>query len=269
MTDVYIATELAAVFSGEKLFRSLCALQGETFRELESRRTLRTQIGAGTYFVKLHFGVGWREIIKNLAQGRLPVLGAANEWRALRRLTAAGVPTMTPVLYVRQGINPARQQSAIVTRALENKISLEDFCTAEPKEKRQLIRHIAGMAREMHAAGVNHRDFYLCHFLMDIGTEADPVLHLIDLHRAQVRHTVPDRWLVKDLGGLLFSAFDKQLTPRDLLRFIAEYRGQSPAEVLRNEAGFWHRVRKRAVRLYLQDHEFLPEEIVALLGLPS
>ena len=137
--------------------------------------------------------------------------------------------------------------------------------TGNLQVKRQLIRQVARIARNMHAAGVNHRDFYLCHFLMDIGSEADPVLHLIDLHRAQVRQAVPSRWLVKDLGGLLFSAFDKQLTATDLLRFVAEYRGRPAAEVLRQEAGFWRRVRRRAVKLYLQDHDALPDEIAGLL----
>ena len=37
-------------------------------------------------FIKLHYGVGWREIFKNLLLGRWPVLGAKNEWRALAHI---------------------------------------------------------------------------------------------------------------------------------------------------------------------------------------
>ena len=122
------------------------------------------------------------------------------------------------------------------------------------------------MSRSMHEAGLNHRDFYLCHFLMDKEVKSQPVLHLIDLHRAQIRNTVPSRWLEKDLGGLLFSAFEKNLTRRDLLRFIKVYRKGRLRESLKAEAAFWQRVVARAKKLYLQDHDELPDEVVVLLG---
>jgi heptose I phosphotransferase len=41
-------------------------LQGEVFRELEGRRTLRTEVAGRGYFVKIHRGAGWAEIVKNL-----------------------------------------------------------------------------------------------------------------------------------------------------------------------------------------------------------
>ena len=174
---------------------------------------------------------------------------------------------MKPVLFYRERkhFNPATERSLIVTESLENKISLEDFYTADPLVKRRLLRRIATMAREMHRAGINHRDFYLCHFLMDTGSENNPVLHLIDLHRAQTRSRVPQRWLVKDLGGLLFSAFDKSLTRRDLLRFLAVYRDRPLRRILESERGFWRQVKARAVRLHLQSNERLPDGIPELL----
>lgn len=53
----------------------------------EARRTLRIEVaGQGYLFVKIHRGVGWKEILKNLLSLRLPVLGAGNEWRAIARL---------------------------------------------------------------------------------------------------------------------------------------------------------------------------------------
>ncbi|MST95429.1 MAG: hypothetical protein EXS33_09230 [Pedosphaera sp.] len=48
-------------------------------------------------------------------------------------------------------------------------------------------------------------------------------LFVIDLHRAQLRDRVPARWLVKDLGGLLFSALDCGLTRRD--QVVGKQRG--------------------------------------------
>ena len=83
-------------------------------------------------------------------------------------------------------------------------------------------------------------------------------LVLIDLHRVQIRDRVPERWLVKDLGGLLFSALDAGLTRRDLLRFIEGYRAQPWREVLAREDAFWSKVWNNATRLYRPFHHREP-----------
>lgn len=265
MNQQYIAEELQAVFSEDALFEEVDALEGEVYRQVASRRTIRTVIAGYPYFAKIHLGVGWVEIIKNLLQARLPVLGAANEYEALRRLKQAGIPTMDVVLYCESGSNPAARRSAIVTRSLENTVSLEHFQPETTAFKWRLIREVAAIARDMHRAGVNHRDFYLCHFLMS-DDRSEPLLYLIDLHRAQVRSRVPERWLVKDLGGLLFSAFDKSLTRRDLYRFMRTYTGRPLRQELSANRRFWCKVVRRAKQLYLQDHEQLQADIVGLLG---
>jgi heptose I phosphotransferase len=119
-----------------------------------------------------------------------------------------------------------------VTEELAPTVSLEDYSLdwashPPPSLKRALIARVAETARRMHAAGVNHRDFYICHFLLHLDpppTAERLRLSLIDLHRAQVRP--PEharRWRDKDLAALYFSALDIGLTRRDLLRFLAAY----------------------------------------------
>ena len=264
---VFIASELQGVLSPESLFQQIASFQGEVFREVEQRRTLKTKIGDKYYFAKIHYGVGWAEIFKNLLQGRMPVLSARNEFDAIAALAQAHVPTMTAAAFVEDGWNPAMLHSAIVTEALEDKISLEDYEPETPLIKRRLLHEIALISQKMHQAGINHRDFYLCHFLMDIGSQHAPKLHLIDLHRAQLRAAVPQRWQVKDLGGLLFSAFDKFLTRRDLLRFVQIYSGKPLRRALSEDGALWAQVIQRACRLYLQDHAELPVSIKQLLDL--
>ena len=73
------------------------------YRELEGRRTLRTEVAGRGYFVKIHRGIGWGEIAKNLLTAKAPVLGAGREWRAIQRLKEVGVPTMTAVAYGERG----------------------------------------------------------------------------------------------------------------------------------------------------------------------
>ena len=48
---------------------------GDVYRDKEGRRTLRIHHGGRSFFLKLHAGVGWPEIFKNLLQGRLPATG--------------------------------------------------------------------------------------------------------------------------------------------------------------------------------------------------
>ena len=126
-------------------------------------------------------------------------------------------------------------------------------------------REIARSARLMHDNGVNHRDFYLCHFhLMPpfdpaSGPAARPELRLIDLHRVQLRsRPTPRRWRVKDIGGLLHSALEFGVGRGDRLRFARLYSGRPLRETLRRDAAFWRAVQRRAHRLYVKAHHEPP-----------
>lgn len=254
-----LAEPFKSLWAAADPFEAVEQLQGEVYRELENRRTLRTEVAGRGYFVKIHRGIGWPEIAKNLLTAKAPVLGAGQEWRALQRLHQAGVPTMTAVAYGERGSNPATQHSFIITEELAPTISLEDFAAPwpqqppEPRLKRALIAEVARMTGVMHRAGVNHRDCYICHFLLhtERPVTADQLrLSLIDLHRAQVRDQVPRRWRDKDLAGLYFSALDIGLTRRDKLRFLRVYFSQPLRRTLAEEAPLLARLERKAARLY-------------------
>lgn len=245
-----------------QLFNQIMALNGKVYRELENRRTQRIVLDKKPYFVKQHFGVGWKEVFKNLFQLRLPVVSAKNEWKAIRRLQHLNIATPQIVGYGFRGLNPARLQSFLITRELPQFITLEDLCRNWKNNppgfcfKYTLIQEVARIARTLHENGINHRDFYICHFLLDlIEYNTNKLkLYLIDLHRAQIRHRVPMRWVIKDLAGLYFSSKDIGLTQRDLWRFLKLYRRQPLRDVLNKETSFWLKVKKRGEKLY-QDHE--------------
>jgi UDP-glucose:(heptosyl)LPS alpha-1,3-glucosyltransferase len=229
-------------------------LQGKIFRQVKDRSTQEITLAEKKYFIKQHTGVGWKEIFKNLLQGRLPILSAKNEWQAITYLNSLNVSVPKIIAYGCQGLNPATKKSFLVTEALSNTISLEDLCIKWIKNrpklhfKRALIDKVATIARLLHDNGVNHRDFYLCHFLLDL--QDDSCLYLIDLHRAQIRKSLPLRWRIKDLAGLYFSAKDIGLTSRDLLRFIKTYRAKSLSTILRDEARLWEKIKQHGNELY-------------------
>jgi len=238
--------------------KEICALDGEVFKRIQNRRTFRVERNGSGFFIKCHHGMGWGEIIKNLLQLRSPVLGAGNEWRAIHRLQELMVETMTPVAYGKQGWSPAAIDSLLITEELQGCISLETYCQEwqqnppEPKHKWILIRRLAQIARILHQNGVNHRDFYLCHFLIPTpwdGSEENLHLYVIDLHRMQMRTSTPRRWVVKDIGSLWFSAMKIGLTRRDLLRFAREYLGLQLRQALTMDTVFWDEVTARAMDL--------------------
>lgn len=240
----------------EQSVEGLMALEGTVYRALEGRRTIRIVRGGHGIFVKQHFGIGWGEIAKNLLALRRPVLGAEAEWRALRHLQAAGIGAPRPLGFAARGRNPARRQSVVAMAELCETASLEEVVRKwrrrppAPAGKWALIAAVADLARRMHDSGLNHRDFYLCHILRH---EKTGTLSLLDLHRAQIRHRVPRRWRIKDLSALLFSAAEAGLTRRDLLRFMAAYRGRPWRALLEEEADLWRVVERKAARIARHD----------------
>lgn len=272
MTEYYLAEgfalgELARARSARPLLLwatdiAAKARAEDVYRDQEGRRTLRFEYRGKPFFLKLHTGVGWLEIIKNLLQLRLPVVSASNEYHAVLALQRAGVYTMTIAAYARSGWNPAATRSMIVTSGLVGTVSLEDYCAnwstqpPAPAVRMRLVRALAESTRRMHGAGINHRDCYLCHFHLDELSLEEPETrcYLIDLHRAQIRERTPRRWRVKDLAGLYFSALDCGLTRRDLLRFMRHYSEAGLRTTLRREKRLWRRVERQAQALYRKIH---------------
>jgi tRNA A-37 threonylcarbamoyl transferase component Bud32 len=259
-------TPLRSYFSAMMpLFDQFMALDGEVFRQQKGRLTQRVVLRGRHYFIKQHHGVGWREISKNIMQLRWPVLDAKNEWQALTILQALGLSVPTIFAYGACGINPAKRKSFILLEEIAPATNLEEWCkgwrACSPaiQLKHKLIKEVAHVVYLLHSSGINHRDLYLCHFLLDETTGFEHThannikLSLIDLHRAQIRSRVPMRWAIKDLAGLYFSAKNVGLTNRDLYRFMQAYRKKLLRDILPIENSFWKKVYLRGEKLY-RDH---------------
>ena len=244
----------ASLVTGDP-FEQVMALDGKRIRERPDRVTLQCHLGGKTFFVKLHFGVGWREILKNWLSLRLPVTSAMHEWRAIEKLNAIGIRTAKAVGAGERGLNPARRRSFLITEALPETVTLEQLAREwqdHPPSfdlRCRLIRKVAEIARTLHENGVNHRDLYLCHFRLPLAyletAKGEPPLYLMDLHRAQVRKQLPKRWLVKDLGALYFSSLCLGLTRRDRWRFMRYYEQASLRATFKWRRRFWESVRRR------------------------
>ncbi len=258
MPALFLRDDIRRAWEGADAFAQAKNLDGTVYRSVERRRTLRCQIGDGTYFAKVHHGVGWLEIVKNLVSLRLPVVGARNEYAACRHLAERGVPAPGVAAYGSRGWSPAQRFSFVVLDALEPRTSLEsvvDSWLENPPDGvtlRRATTAVARFARAMHDAGVVHRDFYVCHLLADDRALALDRFDLavIDLHRARIFRALPARWRRRDLAALLFSTLDLNLSRFTWLRFVRIYCGVPLREVFAEDPEFWRGVMDRAQRLY-------------------
>jgi len=274
---IFIHEDYRRLFKGYTL-DDFFSVDGEVFKEIQNRRTVRFVRGGEAFFVKAHRGTGWKEIFKNLLFLRPPVLSAKNEWEAIRKIHSAGLSTMQAVGYGEEGFNPAGKCSFLLTRSLENTASLEQWARTDFPEipagarrtrcKRALLYRVARIASTMHEAGINHRDFYLCHLRLDMSRgdvceQADCVpVYIMDLHRAQIRTKTPVRWVAKDLAGLMFSAIDGpasiSLSTRDLARFIKAYTGLSLRLAIDRHSDLWRAVVRRYSRDFYRQYGCQP-----------
>jgi len=258
-----IPTEITQQLASQDVFAALMQINGKAFRDVRGRKTMQVTLnlankGVGgvekSYFIKQHFGVGWGEIFKNLLSFKKPILGAMTEVNAIQTLAKIGIATTPLVAFGQRGCNPATLQSFVLTEDLGDIISLEELCAdwqtnpPTPNFKQQLIVSMAELAKKMHGAGLCHRDFYLCHFVLKKSElNAGKInLILIDLHRMLTQQNPHGNAVMKDMAGLIFSAKDSGFTAEDWALFKQHYLPQSEK--------FWQKVESRAEKLYQKFH---------------
>ncbi len=253
MFKLELPANLRALF-GKDPFAEIMQLQGRIYRDVTGRRTMQVKLGNDSYFIKQHFGVGWAEIFKNVLSFKKPILGAMTEVAAIKKLVEVGIATTPLVAYGVKGLNPATQQSFIITEDLGDITSLEDVCAdweSNPPHaefKRKVVIAMAQLAARMHAAGLCHRDFYLCHLAIKKENLAQGKIELIlvDLHRMLIDQASDGSAVMKDVAGLFFSAMDCGFTAEDWALFKQHYLPQS--------ADFWAKAEVRANQLYAKFH---------------
>ncbi|WP_373651346.1 lipopolysaccharide kinase InaA family protein [Schlesneria sp. DSM 10557] len=182
--------------------------------------SLNDEGGERKFYIKRHSRSSWKEYVKPLLRLTWPILGARNEWNAILAFHAARIPTMVPVALGESGSN-----SFLVTESLENceklsrRFAVDSEWPVTLPERTQILRNVARLARQMHSEGMHHQDFYLGH-LMQSRSQPE-LIHIIDLGRVQRQRPLAQRWIVKDLAQLNFSA--ATASTRERLQFLKGY----------------------------------------------
>jgi len=230
---------------------------GQPYRRVPGRLTVRAELtdpaspgqspagGRRALYLKRFTRVPLGTQLRRTLSLNPPVSLAERELRGLVRLADIGIPAARLVAVgseLSQG--GRRERSCIITEEIPDAVQADVYfertwaCASDPARtaaKRRLIAAIARLARRLHAHRLSHRDFYLCHLMVQPAADGgDPILYLIDLQRlTHHRRGLARRWIVKDLAALLFSSWPSQAThirspvfsETDRLRFARDYFG--------------------------------------------
>lgn len=144
---------------------------------------------------------------------------AWHEWRMLHLLPAHGIPTAVPIAVGGFRSRGVITRSFVMTEEIRGGVP-GDRClpSLSTQQRRQLIPPLADFTRQFHDRGFIHKDYYIGHIFVT-GEIEHPGLFLIDLQRVLGPGRFRERWLVKDLGELAYSALQSGASRADLLRF--------------------------------------------------
>lgn len=217
---------------------------GKTARDFPGRKTVRLEFapavgvgqgqGQGVYLKRYRpqYLSRWRRWLRRWgwpsAQDE-----AWREWNGLHAMHALGVATALPIAVGQRRSGRMVTHSLLITAEVQGGIEGGSYMQQLPAgARRRFLEQVAALARKFHQAGWVHKDLYISHVLaVPPGVSArDAELFLIDLQRVFRPCCWRERWVVKDLGALAYSALKNGASSRDLLCAYLEYRGKARLE---------------------------------------
>jgi heptose I phosphotransferase len=242
---MWIDPEYAAILerAGLGSFDQVMATQdGHCWRTFWDRENWRLDLahgdgrGRGAHLKKHHVRT-WQSFVRaHVGLAPRPSAGRV-EAEQVARLTADGIAVMRLIAYGERFSRNGMAESFLLAEELAGFTELEYFLMrnfpplaerrAAGRDRRldRLIREVAELARRFHGAGYNHRDFYCGHFFVRESSPGRFDIRLIDLQRVQYRRRGRRRWLVKDLGQLLWSLPAGWISCSEKIAFMQHYFG--------------------------------------------
>ncbi len=148
------------------------------------------------------------------------------------KLASAGINTPKIISYGEQRGIFFEKRSFIITEKIPDAESLErelPDCFNAPatmenlKGRRNFIAQLAAFVTKFHGTGYRHRDLYLSHIFYG----GDGRFYLIDLARTFKPGLFSERFRIKDIAQLYYSAPGRYFSKTDRLRFYLGYAGIS------------------------------------------
>ncbi len=218
-------TSIDAVFSfnaGEELAKANLA-------GYRSRLQFETELPPATLFLKRYDRPPILVQIKNWLQHHSRRSCGSCDFEPAEKLAAAGINTPKTVAYGQQWGWLFEKRSFIITEGIPDAESIErrlpdcfnKLATAENlKLRRNFISQLAGFVKRFHETGYRHRDLYFSHIFYG----ANGGFYLIDLARAFKPKLFVERFRLKDIAQICYSAPARYFSRTDRLRFYLGYK---------------------------------------------
>jgi len=154
------------------------------------------------------------------------------DFEPAKKLAAVGINTPKTISYGEQWGALFEKRSFIITEKIPDAESLErklPDCFNAPatvenlKLRRNFIAQLSGFVKKFHETKFRHRDLYFSHIFYSDNGE----FYLIDLARAFKPSVFAERFRIKDITQLYYSAPAGYFSKTDRLRFYLGYTGQS------------------------------------------
>ena len=184
-----------------------------------------------TVFLKRYDSPPVSKQIRNWLSARSRKSCAYLECTAITELNAAGIGVPKVISYGEQRGRIFEKRSFILTEKISNAESIErklPDCFNEPTTKenlrlrREFIARLTSFVKKFHETDYRHRDLYFSHIFYDDAGR----FFLIDLARAFKPIALKQRFRVKDLAQIYFSAPGRHFSRTDRLRFYIGYTGR-------------------------------------------
>lgn len=245
-------TNIEAVFS----FSAGKELKKSNLADYRSRVQFETASPAKTLFLKRFNKPPVLVQLKNWLAGHGRKSCASFDFDTANKLLAKGINTARLVCFGEQFGLIFEKRSFCITEKIADAESLErrlpDFFhgqqnAAKLRLKRSFIEQLAKFVRKFHETGYRHRDLYLSHIFYNDSGE----FYLIDLSRAFRPLLLRQRYRIKDLAQLHYSAPGKYFSKTDRLRFFLSLTGKK--RLNRNDKSVINRITKKSRRMAKHD----------------
>ncbi|MHC4158743.1 MAG: lipopolysaccharide heptosyltransferase II [Planctomycetota bacterium] len=245
-------TSVDAVFS----FDEGLNLAKDNLADFRSRLQFDINSPSTTLFLKRYDSPPIPIQLKNWLLSRRRISCGLRDRNAASTLAAAGINTPKTISYSEQWGTFLEKRSLIITEKIPNADSLErrlpDCFNAPPtvgnlKHRRDFIAGLAAFIKKFHQTDYCHRDLYFSHIFYGDNGE----FYLIDLARVLKPLLFAQRFRIKDIAQLHYSAPGRYFSGTDRLRFYLGLTGRS--RLSQKDKIFIRKVTRKARRMAQHD----------------
>jgi hypothetical protein len=171
-------------------------------------------------FLKRYQDVPKSRQLKNWLIRRKRISTMSCDLQPAENLKSFGINTPKTIAFGREWKGLFEKRSFIITEKIPGSASLEEkLPDGFSRQRKNFIESLAAFVQKFHKTGYRHRDLYLCHIFCNPQGQ----FTLIDLNRVFKPLFFSQKYRLKDLAQLYYSAPGKIFTKADRLRFFLAY----------------------------------------------